>query len=160
MNESKAPTRVAGLLERLVNHVSHSTGASLAVMQRAELTLPQVLLLNRVAHGAAASTTALAASTGGSLSAVSQMIDRLVRQGFLTRHRDAADRRRGVLQVTPSARAVLRRLAAARRAEYAQGLGRASPKRLGMLERVLEPLVTELDATSAGRSELRARRSQ
>lgn len=143
MTESKAAP-AADLLQRLVNHVSHSTGASLAVMQSAALTLPQVLLLSRVAHGAAASTSALAAATGGSLPAASQMIDRLVRQGYLKRTEDAIDRRRSLLTVTSRGRTVLRRLAAARTAEYARGLARASPKRIRELERSLRLILTEL----------------
>lgn len=146
MTESKGLERVAELLQRLVNRVSHSTGASLAVMHSAELTLPQVLLLNRVAHGAAASTSTLAAAGGGSAAAASQMIDRLVRQGYLRRHQDAADRRRSFLSVTSRGHTVLNKLAAARIIEYASSLNRASPKRLRQLERVLRPLLIELEA--------------
>jgi DNA-binding MarR family transcriptional regulator len=157
---STLTARAAALLQRLVNQVSHSTGASLAVMQSAGLTLPQVLLLNRVMHGVAASISSLAARTGGSLPAVSQMIDRLVRQGYLVRHQDASDRRRGVLTVTSRARAVLRRLAAARAAEYARGLGRVSPKHIGSLERVLGPLVAELESSAILSGETRGARKR
>ena len=145
MTESKTRARVANLLLRLVNHVSHSTGASLAIMRSAGLTLPQVLLLSRVEHGAAASTSTLAAAAGGSLPAASQMIDRLARQGYLERHQDAIDRRRSLLTVTSRGRIVLRRLSDARVAEYAHGLARASPKRVGELERILRLLLTDLE---------------
>jgi DNA-binding MarR family transcriptional regulator len=146
MTESKVTRRAADLLQRLVNRVSHSTGASLAVMQSAELTLPQVLVLSRVAHGTAASTSTLAAAAGGSLPAASQMIDRLVRQGYLKRHQDGVDRRRSFLSVTLRGRAVLRKLAESRVTEYASGLDRASPKRLRELEKILRLILIELEA--------------
>jgi len=144
MSESK-PVRAAALLQRLVNHISHSTGTSLAIMESAQLTLPQVLLLNRVAGGAAVSTSTLAAAADRSLPAASQMIDRLVRQAHLQRHHDEIDRRRSSLSVTSSGRAVLRRLVAARNADYAHGLAPLSPKRIAELERILRQLLIELD---------------
>lgn len=154
MTESKVTVRAAEFLQRLVNRVSHSTGASLAVMQSAELTLPQVLVLSRVAHGTAASTSTLAAAAGGSPAAASQMIDRLVRLGYLKRHQDGVDRRRSFLSVTSRGHAVLRKLAAARVAEYASGLDRASPKRLRELEEILRLLLIELEEDApAARSE-------
>ena len=124
-------------------------------MQSAELTLPQVLLLSRVAHGAAASTSALAAAAGGSLPAASQMIDRLVRLGYLKRTEDAIDRRRSFLTVTSRGQAVLRKLAAARIAEYARGLARASPKRIRELERSLRLILIEFEEMRANTEMIR-----
>jgi DNA-binding MarR family transcriptional regulator len=141
-------------LLRLVNRVAHRHGASLAVMQEAALTLPQVLLLSRVAEGHARIPSELAAVSGGSLPAVSQMIERLVRQQYLARGEDPTDRRRKTLSATPAAQAVLLRLAAARAAEYGEGLAPLSAERLRALAAVLEAVLAELgrDTAFAGSS--------
>src|SRR3954453_1952357 len=80
--------RAAGALRRLVDRVSHRTGLALATMTEATITLPQVLLLNHIAHGRATSPSELAKAMRVSLAAVSQMIDRLVQQGLLDRAED------------------------------------------------------------------------
>jgi DNA-binding MarR family transcriptional regulator len=76
---------------------------------------------------------------------MSQMIERLVRQGLLRRTEDAADRRRKIIVVTPHARALLRKLEIARSSEYELGLVSVSPKIQARLALILEQVIGEVE---------------
>ena len=69
----------------------------------------------------------LAAGLGMILSSASRLCDRLVAAGVLARETGLADRREIALRVTPSGRALLRELRAARRARLATALAGMSP---------------------------------
>jgi DNA-binding MarR family transcriptional regulator len=99
--------RAGELLRRLVDRISHRSGAALALMARAEVTLPQLLLLARVERLGTATPSAVAEASGASLPAVSQMIERLVKQGLLARSEHAGDRRRRTLAVPPRGKRLL-----------------------------------------------------
>jgi DNA-binding MarR family transcriptional regulator len=114
-------------------------------MNDAGITLPQVLLLSHAERRGTASASELAEAVHTSLPAASQMIDRLVQQGLLSRTEDPADRRRKSVATTASARAVLRKLAAARSAEYELGLATVPPKLLAQLTDLIERVVSELE---------------
>jgi DNA-binding MarR family transcriptional regulator len=137
-------------LRRLVDLVSHRSGLALAVMSEAAVTLPQVLLLSRVERCGTTSPTEIAAAIHGSLPAVSQMVDRLVHQGFLGRTEDPVDRRRKSVATTPEARAFLRKLGAARSAEYEHGLASVDPELLVELAALVERVIAQLKAGHPG----------
>jgi hypothetical protein len=61
-------------------------------MNDAAVTLPQVLLMSRVERFGSASLSNLAEGSTTSLAALSQIIERLVQQGLLSRAEDAIDR--------------------------------------------------------------------
>jgi DNA-binding MarR family transcriptional regulator len=105
-------SRVGDALRRLVDLAAHRSGAVFALMNQASVTLPQVLLISRVEQFGSASLSDLAEGSTASVAALSQMIERLVQQGLLRRAEDALDRRRKVL----------RKLEAARSADYELGL--------------------------------------
>lgn len=115
-------SRAGDALRRLVDLASHRSGAVFALMNQASVTLPQVLLISRVEQFGSASLSDLAEGSTASVAALSQMIERLVQQGLLRRQEDAVDRRRKAIGATPRARALLRKLEAARSADYAFGL--------------------------------------
>jgi DNA-binding MarR family transcriptional regulator len=138
-------SRVGESLRRLVDLVSHRSGLALEAMSDAAVTLPQVLLLNHVERRGTVSPSELAESLHASLSAVSQMIDRLVQQGLLSRTEDPVDRRRKSLATTASARGFLRKLGAARSAEYDLGLAAVSPGLLAQLKDLIERVISELE---------------
>jgi DNA-binding MarR family transcriptional regulator len=137
-------------LRRLVDLVSHRTGRALTVMNEASVSLPQVLLLSHVDRGAR-SPSDLAGATHVSLPAVSQMIERLVQQGLLVRTEDEGDRRRKSIAITRPARVLLRKLGAARSAEYALGLASLSPALLREMRDVATRAVDELQRAQARR---------
>ncbi len=137
--------RVGDLLRRLVDHVSHRSGAVLTLMADAGITLPQLLLLARVAAQGSALPSRLAARAGASLPATSQMLERLAAQGLLARGQDSADRRRRTVTVTPRGRRVLDQVSAARAVEYAQGLAAVPPSLLRRLAESLEPVLAQAE---------------
>jgi DNA-binding MarR family transcriptional regulator len=141
-----APAQRTGeLLRRLVDRISHRSGAALAIMEQAGLTLPQLLLLARVARLGRASLSALAEASGASLPAASQMSERLVRQGLLARADDPADRRRRALAPTRRGREVLARVGAARAADYAVSLEAVPAPLLRALAEALAPIVERIE---------------
>ena len=149
--------RAARALRRLVDRVSHRSGLALATMTEATITLPQVLLLNHVAHGQATSPSELAKAMRVSLAAVSQMIDRLVQQRLLDRAEDPADRRRKVLATTAAAQSLLRKLETARARDFALGLSPVDPAVLGQMAALVERAVAQLEDREAHALETKAR---
>jgi DNA-binding MarR family transcriptional regulator len=113
-------------------------------MNDAAITLPQVLLMSRVEHFGSASLSDLGEGSSTSAAALSQMVERLVRQGLLARAEDAADRRRKAIRTTPRARALLRKFAAARSADYELGLSPLSRELRKQLVAVLESTIADV----------------
>src|SRR5579863_5603414 len=108
------PSQAGDALRRLVDLAAHRSGSVFALMNKAAVTLPQVLLISRVERLGSASLSDLVEGSSASAAALSQMIERLVQQGLLRRAEDPVDRRRKAIGATPRARALLRRLEAAR----------------------------------------------
>ena len=144
MNERSA-SRPGELLRRLVDLASHRTGAVVALMDEVGVTLPQVLLMSQVERFGSASVSDLAGGSSASAAALSQMIERLVRQGMLTRSEHLTDRRRKAIQVTRRARLLLRKLEAARSADYEAGLKPLSQGLKKRLAAVLELAVADIE---------------
>jgi DNA-binding MarR family transcriptional regulator len=146
------PHRAGDALRRLVHLTSHRSGAVLALMNEAAVTLPQLLLLSRVEQLGSASLTAIGDESSVSIPALSQMIDRLVRQGWLDRAEDPADRRRKAIRVTPRARDLIRNVETARSADFNLGLSLVSEELRTQLATILERAVIEIEsARLAGR---------
>jgi len=145
---SRPPPRRANVgeaLQRLVNLVSHRSGAAIAIMNEAAVTLPQVLLLSRVEAFGSASPSDLAVGAQASAPAATQMIDRLAQQGLLHRAEDPADRRRKVITLTGAARAFLRKLEAARAADYELGLAPLDSELKSALAALLNRAIAEIE---------------
>jgi DNA-binding MarR family transcriptional regulator len=120
-----------------------------ALMDDAGVTLRQVLLISRVERFGSASLSDLASDSFASAAALSQMVDRLARQGLLTRTEDSIDRRRKAIRVTPRARALLRRLEAARSADYDLGLRPLTPELRTRLAAALDEVVSAIEDAPA-----------
>jgi DNA-binding MarR family transcriptional regulator len=149
LNPPKAvasPTKdpVGELLLALVDRVSHRGGDTLALMNEAGITLPQVLFLSRLRQAGGSTASDLAERLNMSLPAISQMVDRLFHLGLLTRAEDAEDRRRKRLATTPRAEQLLDRLTRARANEYSKGTARLSPAVRKELAAALAKAVREL----------------
>jgi DNA-binding MarR family transcriptional regulator len=140
--------RAGDALRRLVDLVSHRSGLVLALMNDAAITLPQVLLMSRVERFGSASLSDLGEGSSPSAAALSQMVERLVRQGLLARAEDASDRRRKAIRTTPRARALLRKFAAARSADYELGLSPLSQELRRQLVAVLESVIANVQSAA------------
>lgn len=125
-------------------------------MTEAEITLPQVLLMDQVERRGETSPSELAEAMHASLPAVSQMIDRLVHQGLLDRTEDPRDRRRKTVAITTAAKAVLRKLKSSRASEYEVGLAQVAPDVLAQLAPLLEQAVAQLEESEKQGEELSA----
>jgi DNA-binding MarR family transcriptional regulator len=132
----------------VVDLVSHSGGWAQAVMNEGAVTLPQVLLLSRIERRRSAPMGDLAEASSASGAALSQMIERLAQQGLIIRAEDAADRRRKTIRTTPRARALLRKLEAARAADYELGLRSLAPELQALMTSVLEEVAANLESMS------------
>jgi DNA-binding MarR family transcriptional regulator len=118
-------------------------------MNNEAITLPQVLLMSRVERLGSASPSDLAEGSRASAAAMSQMIERLVRQRLLERAEDSDDRRRKAIRLTPRARLLLRKLKAARSTDYQLGLSSLSPKLRDELATALERAVAQIESERA-----------
>jgi len=149
-NRARAdPNRAGDALRRLVDLVSHGSGAVFMLMNDASVTLPQVLLISRVEKLGSPSLSDLAEGSTASTAALSQMIDRLVQQGLLDRAEDPVDRRRKAIRVTSRARALLRKIEAARSADYELGLASLGDDLRTRLAAMLERVVAEIEDARA-----------
>jgi DNA-binding MarR family transcriptional regulator len=120
-------------------------------MNDAVITLPQLLLLSRIERLGSASLGAIGEESPASIPALSQMIDRLVRQGWLDRAEDPDDRRRKTIRVTPRAGDLLCKVATARSADFDLGLSSLSEELRAQLTTVLEQAVTEVESARLAR---------
>ena len=149
-NRSAVGRKGAGdILRRIVDLVSHRSGSVFAVMNASSVTLPQVLLISRVEQLRSASLSDLSEGLKVSGPAVSQMIERLVKQGLLRRSEDPADRRRKAIVVTPRARTLLRKLEATRSADYERGLASVSPELRTQLVALLTQIIGAIERAQA-----------
>jgi DNA-binding MarR family transcriptional regulator len=120
-------------------------------MNKEAVTLPQVLLLNRVERFGSASLSDLAEGGRTSSAALSQMIERLAGQGLLDRAEDPADRRRKTIRITPQARALLRKIESARSEDYERGLNALSRELREELAAMLQRVAQEIESASPGK---------
>ncbi|MHB1606857.1 MAG: MarR family winged helix-turn-helix transcriptional regulator [Leptospirales bacterium] len=142
---SPSGTCLGELLQQFVNHVSHrAQGETLSIMHRASVTLPQVLLMSRLLQREDWTSSALASSLNMSLPSVSQMIDRLSRQGLIRRIENPDDRRQRRITLTSRAKSLMTRIGRARSAEYAVGVSRLSPALQHELADILTRVLAEL----------------
>jgi DNA-binding MarR family transcriptional regulator len=137
--------RAGDALRRLVDLVSHRSGTIFSLMNNAAVTLPQVLLMSRVDRLGSASLSDLARGSNATVAAMSQMIERLVQQQWLYRAEDPVDRRRKAIAATPRARAFLRKLEAARSAEYELGLACVGPELRAQMAMLLTRAAAEIE---------------
>lgn len=135
---------LGNLVQEFVNHVSHTQGKTLTALADAAVTLQQILLLRRVASSSESTPSALAEQMHMSLPAVSQMVERLFQLDLVSRIESTDDRRKKQLAVTRRGRALLKRIAEARTADYAAGIAPLSPGVRTALARVLEDALKEL----------------
>ena len=146
----KTEPELGELLQKLVNRLSHrGQGKSFAIMNEASVTVPQIVLLHRVIEEDLHKPSDLARSLGMSGPAVSQMLDRLFQLDLIARIESPQDRRQRLVIATPKAKALCKRVARARGAEYAQGMAQLSAPLHAELKNVLMRTLAELERIDA-----------
>jgi len=134
------------LLEAFVNKISHPRGRALSFMSEASVTVPQAILMNYAMTIPRSTPSSLADILGISLSSISQMVDRLVRLGFLNRHEDEMDRRRKTIEVTPKAKAFLDQLRMLRADEFVAGAAALTSETRNLLKTAIARALREFES--------------
>ena len=98
-----------------------------------------------------ANPSSLAAAMKISLSSVSQMIERLVRLGYLKRAEDGDDRRRKTVAATARAAAFLNMLKALRAQEFEAGVATLAPETRRLLIAAVAQALGELEESECAR---------
>jgi MarR family transcriptional regulator, organic hydroperoxide resistance regulator len=117
MGDDPAATsaRLVELLRTTLRQVGYRALAeSMAVIQAADLSVPQLAALCGIQRNGQLSVTALSAELRLSLSNTSYLADQLVKRGLLARREDPQDRRQKVLTLTGAATATLDQLSQTR----------------------------------------------
>jgi DNA-binding MarR family transcriptional regulator len=139
-----ADAALSDVVQEFVNRISHAQGKTLAVLTDASVTLQQLLLLRRLGMVKDSALSPLAEQMHVSLAAMSQMVERLFQLSLVSRVESSDDRRKKSIAVTPKGRALLKRITAARSADYAAGIAPLSPRVKAALQQVLEAAIEEL----------------
>ena len=157
---AKERKRLAELVGRFM-HAMHryDGGRMLPLMHRAELTLPQLAVLEFVEQ--ARTVSAVAEHAGLSRPATSQMVDKLVKRGWVRRSEGATDRRERVVTLSGRGQALVEKVHAARAARFEGSLRELKGVAAGRLRRALEEALAGLsggEKAKPGRKKTRGRR--
>jgi DNA-binding MarR family transcriptional regulator len=141
----RTSTRIAELLPELMT-LLHSViaGETLAKMQEADLTMPQLVAMHVLHHGGATSVSELSQATRLSMSATSHLVDRLVERGYVGRSEDPNDRRQKRVELAPEGVTLLTHLVSARARELEAGFEMVDISLRRELVVVLEQAVLQL----------------
>lgn len=116
------------------------------------ITGSQFFMLKRILRRGRMTVSEVAEEMGVSLSAITALVDRLHRAGFVNRRRDEEDRRVVWLEVTPAGEEVVRSCLAARRRVLEKYLRRLPEEDVEQLVRIYEKLLAVLNREVSGDS--------
>jgi DNA-binding MarR family transcriptional regulator len=139
------PSELSELVNEFLSYVHRrAAGDSLAIMNEAGLTMPQLVTLHMLAHAGGRSVGTIAACLRLSPPATSHLVDRLVRARLVARTEDPEDRRQKRLAITETGRALVERINTERSREVSTVLARINPALRRQFAEVLERVVHEL----------------
>jgi DNA-binding MarR family transcriptional regulator len=118
--------------------------AMFADLMEQELTLPQLRAVYHLERSGPVTISRFAATLGTRLPAASVFADRLEQAGLVQRREDETDRRRVVLELTPSAKDLAGRLRG-KREKVVEAIARLSPAELEALAQGMNALARELE---------------
>ncbi|WP_158289497.1 MarR family winged helix-turn-helix transcriptional regulator [Paenibacillus flagellatus] len=107
---------------------------------KTQITAPQMFMLHFVSRHGACRLTQLADKMEVKPSAVTVMIDRLEKSGYVTRTHDTADRRSVLVQVTPEGIDILEKAMLERKDALARFLARLEPDEVRTVTELMEKL--------------------
>jgi DNA-binding MarR family transcriptional regulator len=138
--------RLAAQLERLMGflhtHPRTAQRSTKAWSENGGITVPQMSALSILRDQGPLTLRALAEAVGVSAPATSQLVDRMVQNGLVSREEDTTDRRRTRLSATSKSTAVLARIGKARRDHFELALEELPPGLLRNLSAALEPILS------------------
>jgi DNA-binding MarR family transcriptional regulator len=141
---------MGALIGELMKHVNRrSAGETLAIMNDAGLTLPQLVTLHILQHSGVRTISAIAAALRLSPAATSHLIDRLVTGGFVGRGEDPEDRRQKRVTITAVGRRLIDRVQRERTREMTEAVSGLPPEVCRQFGRVLSLVIEELEKLSS-----------
>jgi DNA-binding MarR family transcriptional regulator len=140
---------LAQLVQRFNTVVNgRASSRSLMLMHESGLTFPQIIVLYVLEAQGAQSISRLAEVTRLSAPAASQMVDRLVDGGYLSRQEDPSDRRVRVVAIRGKGTRFLAQLNQVRRDEIEQAFARLPAQLRARLVAVLGDVVAHFERAS------------
>jgi DNA-binding MarR family transcriptional regulator len=118
-------------------------GRTLPLLHEAQITTPQLAVLEFV--NKARTISAIADHLGLSLPATSQMVQKLVKRGLISRSEGATDRREKQIVLAPAGESLLGAIAAARAARFEASLAALPPHVAAHLESALKEAIGVLE---------------
>lgn len=122
--------------------------------QELDVTPAQVKVLLQLSRKEQMSVGEIADALYVSMPAASEIVDRLVETGHLSRASDLADRRRVIVSATSESQQAIDRLVEVRRSQIRKALLRLSPDERSAAARTLEALIAELGSNDELRAAL------
>jgi len=119
----------AVLFQRLIGLANRETaGASTMFMYESGLTFPQIIVMYALTWLGPLPISTLAEKLRLSVAATSQLVDRLVQDGYLAREEDPRDRRVRLVRLRPRGKQFMERLDEIRRRELSEAFDRLPRK--------------------------------
>lgn len=148
MEEEHRQSTLDELVEEIIGSfriINRGLRRRLSAHDAAGLSVPQMIAIRLVAREPGLALSELSRRMGLANSTVTGLVDRLERDGLVTRSPDPQDRRVTRLLLTPLALERRERYAAVHRAALAEVLGRLSPEDLAALRRSLAALAQAVE---------------
>ena len=148
--DDKTVREIDELFHEMMMRIGQASGSGLVnIVNKHELTMPQVITLDTLARGSqtVSSLSDLLRITPG---AVSRLVDHLVRRQLVTRKEGDGDRRRKTLSLTEKGRLVRDQLERARVGSFTKAMSELDRTLTADLRDVLRRVVTALRPRDAG----------
>jgi len=143
---------LADRFQRLMSLLMRTgAGDSLSMMQESGVSFAQMITLYMLHARGGQSVSSIAQRTKLSLPTASQMIDRMVRGGLVSRTENPEDRRSRLVAMTAKGQKLLAELHGQRHRELATTLGMLPPDLAERFASVLEPVAEHLEKAMAER---------
>jgi len=144
---STVPPELGALIGELMKHVNRrSAGETLAILNDASLTLPQLVTMHILDRGGVRTVSAIASALRLSPAATSHLVDRLVVAGFAGRIEDPDDRRQKRVTITAAGRRLVERVERERTREMTDAVAGLSPEVYRQFSKVLVRVIEELSS--------------
>jgi DNA-binding MarR family transcriptional regulator len=134
---------LASLLDRSLRYLfRNSVGETINLVYKSKLTMPQMITLHLLSE-APHSITEIADKLNLSRAAVSHMVERLVRRGFVVRNENKTDRRLKQVNIARSGLKLIFKLDQSREKEMSQSLSGLSPAVQQNFADILNAIISE-----------------
>jgi MarR family transcriptional regulator, organic hydroperoxide resistance regulator len=147
--DAKTARELNELLHDMMVAIGHASGSGIVgVVNEADLTLPQIIILGLLLEGPQ-TVSGLSEMLRLTPGAVSRLVDRMVRKGLVIRREGNDDRRQKMLSPTPAGRRMHHRLERARTGSFASALSELDSTLAKELKNVLKRVVATLCSRSS-----------